>query len=287
MDITQLNSWKQDAADLKREEEKRWYSPSSFFFSQGKAIILAASYFHDQRLINRARGGVARKHRHRSYLALFGQLMASLEYLLKDFVAQVIDLTDIYDDRVKRAKWISVEVAQILTTRRTMYAWPGAVLFHSSLGWHEPRSVNARYTELFEYQPIDSAEVTELEQLWILRHSVAHNAGFVTTADAVRGGMAQLSNRVVDIDETFLNDTFAFLCVIARRVAEGVGGRVLLTYLQSKRDAGSDYARDKWSYSNLKRLSFYVPSRAAKLPTVAKRDYTADFAAANPPNAIV
>lgn len=284
VDLTNLKPWAVDTADLEREEFKRWYSPSSFFYSQGKAIVLAATYFQNNRLTQAARGGVARKHRHRIHLALFGQLLASLEYLFKDFVAQVIDNTDIYDEKIKKAKWIPLDIAQILITRGIGNT-PGRLLLHPTMGWHDPRAVNARYVEIFEYAPIASSELATLERLWILRHSVAHNAGLVITQDAGRAGMPLLSNKVVDINDEMVEETFSFLCTIARRVAKEVGDKIVLDWLRSKKESGKEYRRDKAIYSDLKWLSIYVESRNENLPKVTKGQYSADFLRANPPNA--
>ena len=282
MNLTDLHPWVHDAADLKREEQKRWYSPSSFFFSQGQSLVLAASYFRDTRLTSTARGGVARKHRHRIHLALFGQLMASLEYLFKDFIAQVIDLTDVFDEKVKKAKWIEVDAGHVLSVR-TVKTTPGALLLHSTLGWQDSRTVNVRYSDLFLFQPIDQPEIDTLDRLWVLRHSVAHNAGFVTARDAARAGVPALSNAVVDLNEEFIRETFDFLCNIAKRVATEVGDRVVLEWLRSKKEVEANWKRDKQTYTWLKYLAAYIPSRARELPKIRKGTYTADFARANAP----
>lgn len=174
------SSWNRDSADARRDERKRSASPCSFFYSQAQSLSLAANYFTDDRLSDEARGGVAVKHRHRMQLALFGQLMAAFEYMLKDFVAQAIDATTVLDETVQEAKWIEVSAAKILASR-SMATTPGAMLVHSTLGWHTPEKVNERYQSLFRKKPIEATEIPDLERLWILRHSVAHNAGYITS----------------------------------------------------------------------------------------------------------
>jgi hypothetical protein len=114
--------WNADTTDTERDERKRQSSPASFFFSQGQAICLSADYFTDDRLVENARGGVAKKHRLRIHLALFGQLMASFEYMLKDFIARAIDVSDILDEKVKTSKWIDIDVARVLGIRTAQYA---------------------------------------------------------------------------------------------------------------------------------------------------------------------
>jgi hypothetical protein len=70
--------------------------------------------------------------------ALFGQLMASFGYLLKDFVAKAVDLTAVIDPKVQKAKWMEVDAAKVLASRIAATT-PGAMLVHSTLGWHTHR----------------------------------------------------------------------------------------------------------------------------------------------------
>lgn len=268
--------WTSDAADVTREERKRELSPSSFFHSQGQALVLAAKYFRNERLLPTARGGVAQKHRHRIQLALFGQMMAALEFLFKDFVASVVDLVPTFDDAVLQAKWLDVDAKQVLSLRSAS-STAGSVLLHGTLGWHDADTVNKRYSALFQKAPIESSEIPDLDRLWLLRHSVAHNAGFVTAYDSVRGGMPDLADEVADIDDIFLSDSFDFLCGIARRVAEVVGDAVVLTWLRSRVPAGENYNRDKETYKKLKLLASFVNSRVAELPSITKGAYSQDW----------
>ena len=274
--------WTSGAADIDRDERKREQSPSSFFFSQGRALVLAARYFCDSRLVESARRGSADKHLHRIYLALFGQMMASLEFLLKDFLASVVDTVPIYDDAILRAKWIVVDAGRVLSFRSSS-STPGTILLHSTQGWFDPVQVNSRYSQLIEYEPILATEFSDLQRLWILRHSVAHNAGFITPYDATRGGMPDLAGRVARIDGTFIEESFDFLCTIARRIAEQSGDKVLVTWLKTKTGAGQDYRRDQLTYLALKHLAAFVPSRTQELPTPSESDYARDFTRAAVP----
>jgi hypothetical protein len=274
------SKWTSDSADIAREERKRESSPSSFFYSQGQALVLAARYFRDDRLVPGARGGVARKHQHRIHLALFGQMMAALEFLFKDFVASVIELAPTFDESLLLAKWLDVDARRVLALRSAS-STAGSVLLHGTLGWHDSETVNKRYSALFQRAPIENTEIPDLDRLWLLRHSVAHNAGFVTAYDAVRGGMPVLADGVAAIDEDFVAESFEFLTGIARRVAESVGDAVVLAWLKSRVDAGKNYQRDKATYKQLKLLASFVDSRAQELPTITKGMYSADWGRAS------
>lgn len=271
------DTWEKDTKESLRDERKRQDSPASFFFSQGQSLVLAARYFQDDRLTKQARDGVAAKHRHKVQLSLFGQLVASFEYLLKDFIAKVIDSTDMLDEKLKKSRWIEVDAGKVLASR-TIAATPGAILIHPTMGWHSPEIVNRRYTELFQHQAIESGEQQNLERLWILRHSVAHNAGFVIHHDAMRIGTGALSEKVVNIDEFFLEGTFNFLTPIARRMAEVIGDeKVLLKWLKEAKKSDPDYVRDEITYQKLKKLATYINRRPKDLSDFTEHDYQKDL----------
>lgn len=272
------STWNRDSADARRDERKRSSSPCSYFYSQAQSLALAANYFTDDRLSNEARGGVATKHRHRTQLALFGQLMAAFEYMLKDFIAQAIDSTTVLDETVQDAKWIDISAAKVLASR-SMATTPGAMLVHSTLGWHTPEKVNERYNNLFGQKPISSGEIPDLERLWILRHSVAHNAGYITSYDASRLNAAGLADSVANIDADFISETKDFLVPIGERVSSAVGGALLSRWFASLRNEGPDYQRDEITYKKLKALATMVRSRTREVQEPTEQDYTNEFPA--------
>ena len=268
--------WRSETKQAKRDEKKRTSSPCSFFYAQGQALVTAARYFSDDRMLQKCRGGVAGKHRHRIHLALVGQLMASFEYMLKDFMAQVVDTTDIFDSQLKDQKWIGVDIERVLS-QRVAPTTVGALLIHPTLSWSDPEEVNRRFKQILGNQVIERDEIPTLARLWIVRHSVAHNAGFVTGPDAARLGAAGLSEKVVAVDEKYVGVAFEFLCGIARRVAELCGGAVLTHWLASLQDLPADYARDGYAYDRLKLLATFVDSRPKDLPTFGEADYLRDL----------
>ena len=269
-------SYSSDAADIAREESKRTASPPSFYFSRSWSLVLAASYFTDERLAG-GYSAVAAKHRHRIQSATFGQMMASFEWCIKDYFAQIIDATDLYDSRVEEAKWIDLEKSRVLAQREAT-ASIGAILIHPTQGWHDTNNLQTRYSVFFGASPLSSAAAETLERLWILRHSVAHNAGFVTNHDAYRMRAAALSERSVRIDESFLDDAYEFLGGIVRQLGTPVGDAVIRRWL-TERSTGS-FADDSLTYSALKKITTVVESRNQALPTVSEASYVADRAAA-------
>src|SRR5207244_1810167 len=123
---------------------KREESPPSSFYAQSRGIWLAAEYFEHRG----GYAGVASKHRLRIRSALLAQLMSSYEFAVKDFLAQVLDATHIFDDRVKDWDWINVDVSAVLQTREGL-GRIGAVLIHPTLGWQAPKDINHRYQDVF------------------------------------------------------------------------------------------------------------------------------------------
>jgi hypothetical protein len=266
------DSYSSSASDIAREESKRTASPPSFFFSRSRSQVLAATYFTDERLAG-GYSAVAAKHRQRIQSATFGQMMAAFEWCIKDYFAQVIDATDLFDDRVESAKWILLEKSRVLAQREATGSI-GAILIHPTQGWHDTANLQGRYSEFFAASPLSNAEADTLERLWILRHSVAHNAGFVTNHDAYRMRSPALSERSVRIDETFLNDAFGFLTGIVRRLGDPVGQAIMTRWLAEK--STGNFADDVLAYQSLKHITTVVESRNIGLPSIDEATYDAD-----------
>ena len=281
MPFPEVSAWNRDSADIARESTKRRYSPCSFFFSHGRSLVLASEYFNDGRLSEEARGGVALKHRHKIHLAIFGQLMAAFEYMLKDFIAKSIDATNIFDEKIKQQDWLSITTERVLS-QRVAQSSIGSMLVHPTLGWHSPETVNERYRSIFNVTPFDGNDIKTLSVLWVLRHSVAHNAGFVTAHDSARINQPALSEKVAHIDENFIKETFSYLCVISGRLAVSCGNSILIRWLRSLRTYGRNWDRDKNTYQAIKLLGTYVSSRNQELPTYDEAGYNADWDTANP-----
>lgn len=238
--------------------------------------MLAAAYFTDERLAPAARGGIALKHRHRIHLALFGQLMASFEYFLKDFVAKAVDATTDLDEKIRKEKWLEIDVDRVLANRSGM-ATVGSTLVHSTLGWHSPAQVNARYSSLFSRNAFSAREVETLEKLWVLRHSVAHNAGMIIHYDAMRIGNEMLADHAADVDAALISETFNFLSPIAKAICEQCGGNLLRAHFQPLNARGPDFTADMPVYSRLMPLAVYLESRSQELPPIDQPTYEADF----------
>jgi hypothetical protein len=263
-----------ESADARRDERKRQASPPSYFYAQSQAIKTAVRYFEP---LNSGYAGAAAKHKNRTRSALFVQLMAAFEFALKDFLAQTIDYTHIYDDEVKKWEWLDLDVATVLSTREGLGRL-GAVLIHPLQGWQTPETVNRRYKDVFKREPIASDETSHLRDLWIVRHSVAHNGGIVTSPDARRLRDTSLSEKQVLIDEDYLSAAVDLLRAIVLRLETVIGPSLLKRWFAEA--AAGSWAQDSAEYTQLKRLITCVQSRPTELAEVNEKAYEEDRKAA-------
>lgn len=191
-------------------------------------------------------------------------------------MAKAIDSTSNLDEKLQGQNWLKINVERVLANRSGV-ATVGSTLVHSTGSWHSQAEVNKRYQHLFQRRPFSASQVEDLEKLWILRHSVAHNAGMIIHYDAARIGDETLANCAADIDAEFIKKTFLFLSPIAESICTECGESLLRSQFQPLSHRGPDYISDKSSYSGLKYLSKYVDSRVKDLPSLDQSVYETDF----------
>lgn len=260
-----------ESADARRDERKREASPPSAFYAQSQAILTAVRYFEP---LNSGYPGTAKKHKNRTRSALFVQLMATFEFAMKDFIARTLDHTHIYDEAATKWDWLDIDIPTLLGAREGSGRL-GGLLVHPLSGWQTPDTMNSRYMDVFERQPIAGGEIETLQDLWIVRHSVAHNGGLVTSADARRLRSGALAEKQVLIDVSFLEQASDFLRGIVGRLEAVVGPSLLGAWF--KRGASRLWADDEEYYISIKLLTTYIQSRARPLPAVTEQDYNSDL----------
>jgi hypothetical protein len=261
------------SADAQRDERKRQASPPSSFYAQSQAILTAVAYFDP---LHSGYAGAAGKHKNRMWSSLFVQLMAAFEFAMKDFIAQTLDATHIYDDNVKNWVWLQIDVPTVMATREGLVRL-GAVLIHPLQGWQTPETLNSRYKNVYNREPVASSEIQSLRDLWIVRHSVAHNGGIVTPPDARRLRDTSLADQQVRIDFEYLGDATRFLREIVNRLSTLVGPSLIQKWVREA--ASRSWTSDQLDYSRIKLLTTCVESRARELPTVDEAMYDADIGA--------
>lgn len=261
-----------DSADVERDERKRQTSPPSSFYAQSQAILTAVRYFDP---LHSGYAGTAGKHKNKMWSALFVQLMAAFEFTMKDFIAQTLDVTHVYDDDVRSWSWLQIDVPTVMSTREGVTRL-GAVLIHPLPGWQVPETMNARYQNVYRRAPIAGDEVATLRDLWIVRHSVAHNGGFITQPDARRLRDTSMAERQVRIDLEYLENTAEFLRTIVGRLESVVGPSLLEKWFREA--SARAWERDESDYCRLKVLTSYVQSRRKEVPSPDEAAYLADLA---------
>lgn len=260
------------SADFARDEQKRQVSPPSSFYAQSQAILTAVRYFDP---LHSGYAGAAGKHKIKMWSALFVQMMAAFEYAMKDFIAQTLDATHIYDDEVSKWTWLEIDVATVMSTREGLTRL-GAVLIHPLQGWQVPETLNGRYHDVYRREPVAKGEIASLRDLWIVRHSIAHNGGVVTQPDARRLRASALADQQVLIDLDYLEDAAEFLRAIVLRLETVVGPSLLTKWFREA--ATRSWATDQDDYSRLKRLTTCVQSRPRELPDIDDATYAGDLA---------
>lgn len=90
---------------------------------------------------------------------------------------------------------------------RELDAPVGFVFADSLSGWHNPRRVNAFFKALGITQDVFSAaEISDLEVLWQLRHTVVHTGAWLTVPDAKKvKRLSSWQNRPIVFESTFVN----------------------------------------------------------------------------------
>lgn len=245
-------------------------SPPSSFFAQSQAILLAVTYLEP---LHSGYPGAANKHKNRMRSSFLVQLMAAFEFTMKDFIAQTLDVTHIYDESASTWSWLQLNVSQVLSTRSGLGRL-GGVLVHPLLGWQTPEVMNRRYQDVYEREPIASDELNTLGRLWVIRHSISHNGGVVSAADAARLRTPQLTDQQLLIDEQFLISATYFLREIVRRLSTVVGESILSRWFRE--GATSTWQGDEETYIRIKQLVACEERRASAIGVAVEADYLRD-----------
>jgi hypothetical protein len=261
-----------ESQDSQRDERKRQSSPPSSFFAQSQAILTSVNYIEP---LHSGYVGAAAKHKNRTRSALLVQMMSAFEFAMKDFIAQTLDATHLYDDVAKEWKWLLIDIPSVMSSRDSL-GRVGAILIHPLLGWQTPETMNSRYQDVYGRQPIAKNELQQLRDLWIIRHSIAHNGGFVTEADARRLRTPALRNRQILIDVDYLQRAVEFLRGITMRLSDPVGLSLLRRWFAE--GAAGTWDEDRETYQRLKKLVAYVNSRVQEVPVPDQAMYIADQA---------
>ena len=240
--------------------------------SRTQGLLVAARYFEDRSSAGYA--GVSKKHLQRLNSAFLGQLLASFEWCLKDYIAGTLDATDAFDGLLSNQDWLRPRVETIFA-QRSEGGSIGALLIHPSQGWHDVDTANRRFKRLFNHElVVSSSDAESLRSLWLLRHSLAHNAGIVTHPDAYRMNAPALAGQTAAIDRDFLADAADVLRRTVRRLEDPIGGAMVKHWFVNR--ATGTYTEDRDTYRTLRLIGTAVRRSSEGLPSVTKSRYTKD-----------
>lgn len=257
----------------RRDDEKRELSPPSFLLVNLRSINVTARYLDDK--IQDGYAGTKKNHVRTINAALLAQMLAAFEWCIKDYVAKIVTTTDAFDGDLIKQAWIKPRTESVLAAR-SEGGTIGAGLIHPIVGWHNIKKTNEFFRVLFGDKLVsDPQDEEKLSTLWMIRHSLAHNAGIVTHPDAYRMKEPSLSGRLVDIDRDFLEQTREFLVSIAVRLESPIGDSMLSRWYTES--ATQVYSDDKETFRRLKLIATAVTKRSEALPRILKGRYTKQF----------
>ena len=250
-----------------RLNDKLERSPGSFFKARVRSLVLAARYANDRIQEDATYSATRVRHHHTVCGATYAMILSSFELTWKSLYARIIDATTDYDSGIVADK-LELDTESILAHRDTSGA--GAVLA-STITWQRARIVNERFKAAFNVEPLDRRHHSVLDQLWQIRHVIAHSSGVVSELDSYRMHGAISPRRALQIDDEYLEATERTLIPIVEEGVDRVGKRLLSGFFG--REPAPTWENDQAEFSRLALLKTVV-SQTKDLPEVTATDFT-------------
>lgn len=197
-------------------------------------------------------------------------MLSAFEVTWKSLFAGVIDSVDMFDARISRDKRFRDALSPESVLAHREGSSPGSVIA-SSLGvWQRSDVVNTNFESAFEVCPIGNDESSVIDQLWQLRHVVAHSAGVVGPLDSHRlAGEVEVDSSL-QIDKDYLQYAESELGKVAASGVRRVSDHVLSRYFEGP--ASLEWPTDEPVFRRLFLLGLVVP-KTQDLPHVDEEDY--------------
>lgn len=111
-------------------------------------------------------------------------------------------------DQLKKGKNIELKIEDIALYRDDGIDSMGLLLVHSLGDWHNPITVNHYFNAFNIFNNLFSSKQIELLQiLWQLRHSIVHNGGTLTLADAQKiPELKKYGGRQIAFEDLFIRE---------------------------------------------------------------------------------
>lgn len=145
-----------------------------------------------------------------------GSLMGHFETYQKSLLAGLIELSSLFPEFDADAFTkhfgkhcggdISIQVSRALSLRGANTKI-GYVIADSLAGWHNPKRVNAFFKALKVKKDVLTADqVSDLEVLWQLRHSIVHTGAWLSVPDSQKvKRLSKFGDRPIVFEHAFIN----------------------------------------------------------------------------------
>lgn len=101
----------------------------------------------------------------------------------------------------------------------------GSLLADSLNGWHDPEKVNMYFNAFkLEYQLFSTSDISKLNVLWQLRHSIVHTGGTLTLPDAQKvNELKAFGNKQIAFEKNFIFEVSRKLHPVVKKSSNGIG----------------------------------------------------------------
>lgn len=166
--------------------------------------------------------------------SLLATVMGHFETYQKSLLAGLIDWSvniedfnfDKFRKSLSRSGSIDFEVdLNRMLAQRGAFAHVGYVIADSIGGWHNPKKVNNYFQGLgIKSNAFSNEQISELEVLWQMRHSIVHTGAYITAADSQKvERLADKADCPIIFDHRFYN----WFSRKMHRITQDVNSRLL------------------------------------------------------------
>lgn len=243
------------------------------------------SFFHCKNKFTKLKSGKYNKDSedslHYISCAILGTVMGYFETYQKTLFAGLVEMSSIFpgfapdkflENFKKNNIEISIPVIRLLAFR-TLNAPVGLVLAEALSGWHNPGKVNTFFKIIGCKQDLFSPDdVSDIEVLWQLRHSIVHTGAWLTLPDAQKvKRLSRFGDKPIVFDHAFIDGMARRMHIIIREANKRILASCT-TMLGSAPDAASIDKLQNFLAVNSPKNTWIVPSvkkpKASTTPTV-------------------
>lgn len=123
---------------------------------------------------------------------------------------------------------ITIDLSTLSPYRNTSDFSVGIMLADSLKNWSSPETVNKYFKCFLNYDLFGQEEIKQLLVLWQLRHSIVHNGGTITRADAQKvATLKGFPNQNILLDNNFIYEVSRKMHSIVKIATCGIGAKYI------------------------------------------------------------